>query len=225
MGFIEKGGANRNLGHFPVRQRFSAGHQGGEQMHITLIRKYKRLSECTYRCLEYPSYTGFAKRAILGKSSIVLYHNEQENLNMSQKNLSDIIKYFPLRFLGLNCAPYHIYEYKEGEIGYSKQSLFVPECAFYIAQNIYVLRGHSKKKHSLTKDGKQIALFTVVDEGNTRIDFAEQDGALISFLILFAIFIDIQYYAYRGATTYTYVHKDKWKKLSEWTPDESIRRI
>ena len=54
-------------------------------MHITLIRKYKRLSECTYRCLEYPSYTGFAKRAILGKSSIVLYHNEQENLNMSQK--------------------------------------------------------------------------------------------------------------------------------------------
>ena len=167
-------------------------------MHITLIRKYKLPSECTYVCLEYPSYTGFAKRALWGRSSIVL---------------------------GLNCAPYYMYEYKEGEIGYSKQSLFVPKYVFHIAQNIYVLRGHSKRKHSLTKDGKQIALFTMEDEGRTRIDFAEQDGILIPFLILFAIFIDIQYYAYRGATTYTYVHKDKWKKLSEWTPDESIRRI
>lgn len=103
-------------------------------MHITLIRKYKLPSECTYVCLEYPSYTGFAKRALWGRSSIVLYHNEQENLSMSQKNLSDIIKYFPLRFLGLNCAPYYMYEYKEGEIGYSKQSLFVPKYVFHIAQ-------------------------------------------------------------------------------------------
>lgn len=54
-------------------------------MHITLIRKYKLPSECTYVCLEYPSYTGFAKRALWGRSSIVLYHNEQENLSMSQK--------------------------------------------------------------------------------------------------------------------------------------------
>ena len=153
------------------------------------------------------------------RSSIVLYHNEQENLSMSQKNLSDIIKYFPLRFLGLNCAPYYMYEYKEGEIGYSKQSLFVPKYVFHIAQNIYVLRGHSKRKHSLTKDGKQIALFTMEDEGRTRIDFAEQDGILIPFLILFAIFIDIQYYAYRGATTYTFVPRDKHEELSKWMPE------
>ena len=188
-------------------------------MHITLIRKYKLPSECTYVCLEYPSYTGFAKRALWGRSSIVLYHNEQENLSMSQKNLSDIIKYFPLRFLGLNCAPYYMYEYKEGEIGYSKQSLFVPKYVFHIAQNIYVLRGHSKRKHSLTKDGKQIALFTMEDEGRTRIDFAEQDGILIPFLILFAIFIDIQYYAYSGATTYTFVPRDKHEELSKWMPE------
>lgn len=37
-------------------------------MHITLIRKYKLPSECTYVCLEYPSYTGFAKRALWGRS-------------------------------------------------------------------------------------------------------------------------------------------------------------
>jgi hypothetical protein len=112
-----------------------------------------------------------------------------------------------------------MYEYKEGEIGYSKQSLFVPKYVFHIAQNIYVLRGHSKRKHSLTKDGKQIALFTMEDEGRTRIDFAEQDGILIPFLILFAIFIDIQYYAYRGATTYTFVPRDKHEELSKWMPE------
>ena len=58
----------------------------------------------------------------------------------------------------------------------------------------------------------------MVAEGNTRIDFAEQDGTLVPFLIFFAIFIDIQYYAYRGATTYTFVPRDKHKELSKWMP-------
>lgn len=189
-------------------------------MHITLIRKYKLPSECTYVCLEYPSYTGFAKRALWGRSSIVLYHNEQENLSMSQKNLSDIIKYFPLRFLGLNCAPYYMYEYKEGEIGYSKQSLLCTKvCISYCSKHLCPAGDTSKRKHSLTKDGKQIALFTMEMKGGLSIDFAEQDGILIPFLILFAIFIDIQYYAYRGATTYTFVPRDKHEELSKWMPE------
>lgn len=188
-------------------------------MHITLIRNYKIPSQCKYLCLEYPSYTGLAKRALWGRSSILLYHNTHEKLNMSQRSLWDVVKYFPLRFLGLNSAPYHIFEYGEGEIGYSKRSFFAPEYTFNIVQDIYVLRAHSQKRHSLTKGGRQIALFTMEEEGNNRIDFAEQDDILIPILLLVAIFIDIQYYAYRGATTYTYVHKDKWKDLSEWTPN------
>lgn len=188
-------------------------------MHITLIRKYKLLVRCTYLCVEHPSYAGFARRALCGRSSIALHHNGQKILDMFQKSLLDIIKYFPFRFLGFDCAPYYIYEYKEGEIGCSKRSLSAPEYVFRISQSIYVLRVHSKKKHSLTKDGRQIALFTTEDEGKTRIDFAEQDGTLIPFLILFAIFIDIQYYAYRGTTTWTYVPRDKHKKLAEWKPD------
>lgn len=188
-------------------------------MHITLTRNYKIPSQCKYLCLEHPSYTGSAKRALLGRSSILLYHNAYEKLNMFQRSLWDIVKYFPLRFLGLNSAPYYIFGYEEGEIGYSKRSFFAPEYTFYIAKNIYVLRAHSQKKHSLTKDGRQIALFTIKEEGKDRIDFAAQDDVLIPILLLFAIFIDIQYYAYRGPTTYTYVHKDKWEKLSEWTPN------
>ena len=57
------------------------------------------------------------------------------------------------------------------------------------------------------------------DADQNHIDFAEQDGILIPFLILFAIFIDIQYYAYRGATTYTFVPRDKHEELSKWMPE------
>ena len=78
---------------------------------------------------------------------------------------------------------------------------------------------YTQNKHSLTKDGRQIALFTTEDEGKTRIDFAEQDGTLIPFLILFAIFIDIRYYAYRGTTTHTFFPRDKHEELSKWTPE------
>ena len=184
-----------------------------------MLRKYKLPSQCMYRCLDQPLYTGFAKRALWGRASIALHHNGQIILDMFQKSLLDIIKCFPFRFLGLNCAPYYIYEYKEGEFGCSKRSLSAPEYVFRISQSIYVLRVHSKRKHSLTKDGRQIALFTMEDEGKTRIDFAEQDGILIPFLILFAIFIDIQYYAYRGTTTHTFVPRDKHEELSKWTPE------
>ena len=188
-------------------------------MRITMMRKYKIPSQCTYLCSEYPAYTGLAHRASLGRSNIFLYHDAREQYRMVQKSLWDIVKHFPLRFLGFNSAPYYVYDCKEGEIGYSRRSFSAAEYIFHIAENVYTLRAHSGKKHSLTKDERQIALFFLEYEGKYCIDFAERDHALIPLLLLFAIFIDIQDYAYRGAATYTIVPRDKWKELAEWTPE------
>ncbi len=188
-------------------------------MHITLVRRYKLPFRCLYRCLEHPKYTGTSKVSLLGRSRILLYHDGREKYHMSQRSLLDVVKYFPLQFLGTNCAPYHIYEFDKGETGVSKRSFFRPEYTIDIAQNTYVLRAHSGKRNSLMRDGRQVALFTMEDEGKNRIDFSKQDEALIPVLLLLAIFIDVQSYAYRGATTYTYVPRDKWKSLSEWKPN------
>lgn len=188
-------------------------------MYITLVRRYKMPNRCTYQCLECPSYSGSSKVSFWGRSHILLCHDDHPKFEMSQKSLLDIIKYFPLRFLGSNSAPYHIYEFETGEIGTSKQSFLRPENTIAMDQSTYILRGHSGKRNSLTKDGRQVALFTTEEEGKNRIDFSKQDEALIPVLLLLAIFIDVQSYAYRGATTYTYVPRDKWKSLSEWKPN------
>lgn len=188
-------------------------------MRMTMIRKYKAPSQCTYLCSEYPSYTGLAHKASFGRSSILLYHDAQEEFKMSKKSLWDIVKHFPLRFLGFNSAPYYIYDGCGDEIGYSKRSFSASEYTFHFAQSTYILRAHSGKKHSLTMGERQIALFFLACEGEYHIDFAEQDHALIPLLLLFAAFIDVQNYAYRGATTYTFVPGDKHKELANWKPN------
>lgn len=188
-------------------------------MHITMLRKYKLPAQCTYWCSEYPEYTGLAHRAFWGRSNMSLYQDGQVQLRMVQKSLWDIVRHAPLRFLGFNSAPYYIYDEKKGEIGSSRRVFSAAAYVFHIEQSVYVLRAHSGKKHSLTKEERQIALFFLECEGNYRIDFAERDRPLIPLLLLLASFIDVQDYAYRGAATDTYVPGDKWKELAEWIPE------
>ena len=140
---------------------------------------------------------------------------------MFQKSLWDIVKYFPLRFLGFNHAPYYIHDGGGDEIGSSRQSLSEPEYIVSISQDVYTLRAHSGKKHSLTRDGRQIARFFMEYNGKICIDFAEQDHDLIPLLLLFAIFIDVQDYAHKGRTVYTFVPGDKQKERSNWTPEST----
>ena len=188
-------------------------------MRIIMMRKYELPVQCTYWCSEYPEYTGLAHRALWGRSNMFLYHDGQVQLRMFQKSLWDIVRHFPLRFLGFNSAPYYVYDDKNGEIGSSRRIFSAAAYVFHIAQSVYVLRAHSGKKYSLTKDERQIALFFLECEGKYRIDFAERDRTLIPLLLLLAIFIDVQDYAYRGAATDTYVPRDKRKELAEWIPE------
>ena len=156
---------------------------------------------------------------------MLLYHDAQEQFRMFQKSLWDIVKHLPLRLLGLNSAPHYIYDGGGDEIGYSKRSFSASEYTFHIAQNTYVLRAHSGKKHSLTMNQRQIALFFMeydgkyYNDGKYCIDFAEQDKTLVPLFLLFAIFIDVQYYTHKGATTYTFISRDKHKEMSKWTPE------
>lgn len=152
-------------------------------------------------------------------------------MRREKENFPFLSQWLPTNF-ALRQFPFSIFDAKTGEcIGSLTRLENDTANYFQIYADRYELRAHSGNKHSLLKNGVQIALFTkAVRSDGMRADYTlyldETGEHDLARLLLIAAYIDCRYYTSLTPKFYafqwekTYIYDDEFSECAAWTPEQ-----